>query len=489
MAEIILVQPVVGLLDNIKTAPALPLSLLTSVKLVAKEFKVKLIDQRLDLNWRKTLKAELKKSPLLVGTTAMLGPQVEFARAVGEEVKKYSSEIPVVWGGAHPSILPEQTIADSTVDIIVERDGEETFLKLARALKKKKSLKGIPGLYFKKNGEVIHTGKTPFVDLNQMPDLPYGLIKVKDYLQRRGQSLALDMETSRGCPYRCRFCYNPFYNQGRWRSVRAEIVLERIEFIRRKYGVRGIFFIDDEFFIDLGRSRKIVEGLKKMDFSWSIQGVTARSILAMDDEYLRMLEESGCEQLNIGAESGSPRILKMVNKGILPEDILTVNRKLKPYNIIPWYYLMIGFPGETRKDIDKTIDLVLKLFKENPRAKISGIGCFTPYPGTPLFEEAKKLLFTPPDNLLGWKNFSVDQINIPWVKGERKKLIEAVQFTSFFVDRKARDIVSSPFVRFVANIYRPIVRFRLENRFWGLPLDIFIGNKIKKKLARERNIL
>ena len=82
MADVILVEPIVGLLDNIKTAPGLPLSLLTAAKYVAKEFKVKLIDQRLDDNWRQTLKKELKKKPILVGTTAMLGPQVEYARNV-----------------------------------------------------------------------------------------------------------------------------------------------------------------------------------------------------------------------------------------------------------------------------------------------------------------------------------------------------------------------------------------------------------------------
>lgn len=489
MADIILVQPIVGLLDNIKTAPALPLSLLTAAKLVSREFEVKLIDQRLDLNWRETLKKELKKKPMLVGTTAMLGPQVEFARAVGEEVKKINPEIPVVWGGPHASILPEQTIADPTVDVIVKGDGEETFLKLAQAIKKKKLLKRVTGIYFQKDGETVFTGETPFVDLNKMPDLPYELIKVSDYLQRRGKVLALDMETSRGCPFRCRFCYNPFYNQRRWRALRPEIVLERLAFVRKKYGVYGIFFIDDEFFIDLLRARKIVEGLKKMNFSWSVQGVTARSILAMDDGYLKMLESAGCEQLNIGAESGSTRILKMVEKGITPKEILAVNKKLRPYKIMPWYYFMIGFPGETKKEAEMTLDLVLQILRENPRAKVSGIGCFTPYPGTPLFEEAKRRGFLPPKDLLGWSTFSVDQVNIPWITGEKKRMIEAVQFTSFFVDQKARDIVSSFLVRAVTEFYRPFARLRLKRKFFGFPLDIMIGNQIKKKLARERKLL
>lgn len=486
MADIVLVQPVVGLLDNIKTAPGLPLSLLSAAKLVSKEFKVKIIDQRLDFAWRETLKKELKKKPLLVGTTAMLGPQVEFARAVGEEVKKVDPKIPVVWGGPHPSVLPEQTIADPAIDIIVQGDGEETFLKLARALKKKKSLKRIPGLYYQEKDRIIRTRQAPLIDLNKMPDIPYQLIDVKKYLPRRGDVPAIDMETSRGCPFKCRFCYNPFYNRGRWRALKAEIVLERVRKIVEKYKIKGIWFIDDEFFIDLKRARKIIEGLIELNLHWTIQGVTANSVLRMDNSFLALLEKSGCEQLNIGAESGSLRILKMVNKGITPQDILLVNRKLKPYKIMPWFYFMIGFPGETKADIHKTINLVLRLLKENPRAKVSGIGCFTPYPGTPLFEVAKKQGFLPPQDLLGWCTFSVDQINVPWLKGKKKSMVEAVQFSSFFVDEKARDVVSSPLTRLIAELYRPIARVRLKHKFWSLPVDVMIGNRIKKELARRR---
>lgn len=486
MADIVLVQPVVGLLDNIKTAPGLPLSLLSAVKLVAKEFKVKLIDQRLDSDWRKTLKKELRKKPLLVGTTAMLGPQVEFARAVGEAVKKLNDQMPVVWGGPHASLLPKQTLTDPTVDMVVQGDGEETFLKLVRALRAKKSLQKIPGLFFKKKtGEIVFTGQAPLVDLNRMPEVPYQLIDVYQYLPRRGAVTALDMETSRGCPYRCRFCYNPSFNRGRWRALKAAKVLARVAKVVEKYKIKGIWFIDDEFFIDLKRAKKIIEGLMKMNLRWTVQGVTAKSILKMDKAFLALLEKSGCEQLNIGAESGSARILKRVEKGISPQDILAVNKKLKTYQIMPWYYFMVGFPGETANDLEKTIKLALRLLEENPRAKISGIGCFTPYPGTALFEEAEKYGYQPPDSLLAWKTYAVDQINVPWLKGQLKRKIETVQFASFFLDKKARDVVSSPLVKLLAEVYRPMAWFRLKNNFYRFPLEVLVGNQIKKKLAKK----
>ena len=242
--------------------------------------------------------------------------------------------------------------------------------------------------------------------------------------------------------------------------------------------------MDDEFFIDKKRAQAIIEGLTKIDVQWEIQGVTAKSILSMDDEYLKMLEASNCQQINIGAESGSDRILKMVDKGITAQDIIDTNLKLKPYNIMPWYYFMIGFPSETKEEQDLTINLVMKLLKENPKAKISGIGCFTPYPGTELFEMAKGYGYTPPKKLLDWSTYAVDRINIPWLTGKMRRRVETIQFSSFFVDQKTRDVAGSWWIKFLAWLYRPIAKFRFSHHFYLFPVDALIGNVIKRKLAK-----
>jgi len=202
-----------------------------------------------------------------------------------------------------------------------------------------------------------------------------------------------------------------------------------------------------------------------------------------------MLVESGCEQLNIGAESGSPRILKMINKGITPKNILAVNQKIKPFAIYPWFYFVVGFPGEAESDINKTIKLVIQLLRQNPRAKVSGIGCYTPYPGTPMYQDSQKLGFKPPRRLFDWRTYAVDQINIPWIKGKLKRKIEAIQFASFFLDEKARDVVASPIIKLAAWVYRPFAWFRLKHNCYQIPVDVWLGNKIKKKLARDRNWL
>ena len=484
MADIILVQPKVGTLDELKSAPGLPLSLLSTVKFAAKDFKIKIIDERLDKNWRETLKKELKKNPIVVGTTAVLGPQIRYALEISQFIKQ-NSNVPVVWGGSHASTLPLQTIKNENIDIIVKGDGEITFYELAKALKAKKSLENVNGIIFKKNSEIIQTKPRELVDLNKMPDVPYELINVNDYLPKIMGVPAILMETARGCAYRCTFCYNPFFNQGRWRSIKPEIILERAAKVKNKYNIKGIWFIDDEFFIDLERAKKIIKGLKKMNISWTVQGATIASGLKMDENYLRILEESGCAQLNFGVESGSSKVLKKINKALTVDDVLEVNRKFAKYKIIPWYYFVIGFPGETELDRKKTIALILRLLRENPNAKISPIACFTPYPGTQIFEESKKYGFKPPEKLIDWAGYATENVNVPWLSGGIKEEIRMIQFASFFIDQKARDVVGATWIKFLANLYRPIARFRLKNNFYAFPLDAMIGFWLKDRIVYD----
>ncbi len=485
MADIILVQPVVGLLDNIKSAPAIPLSLIHAAACAVENFEVLIIDQRIEHNWKVKLKAELLKKPLLVGVTCMLGPQIKFAIEICEFVKK-ESNVPTVWGGAHGSTLTEQTASDPLVDYVVFGDGEHTLDELAKALKNKTPVKDVKGLFFKENGKIVDTGKREYLELTEYPEPPYYLVDVKKYLPVRFGRPTIDMESSRGCPFQCTFCYNPHVNNCRWRALPAETVLKRVKYFKESFGVDSVWFIDDEMFVDLVRALKIVTGLTEMKVKWTVQGITIKSVLKMDESYLNQLAAAGCKQLNLGVESGSIRILEMTKKGITPEKVLEVNRKLKGSRVSPWYYFIGGFPGESEEELRMTVSLIVRLLEENRSAKVSGLGCYTPYPGTIMFEQSKSLGYKAPEKLLDWATYSVDNINTPWITGKRKMLIEGLQFTTFFVDDKPSDINAPWYVRVVAYIYRPIAFWRLKHLNFALPFEIKIGNKIKKKIAEKK---
>ena len=142
MAEIVLIYPYIGDMDAVREKPHLPLPLIQAAALAALEFDVIIIDQRIDSNWQSHLLAELDKEPLYAGLSVMSGQPVARAWELSSFIKQHS-DTPVLWGGNHPTLSPEQTLEDPVVDMVVIGDGEETMLEAAQRLKKKKSLKGV----------------------------------------------------------------------------------------------------------------------------------------------------------------------------------------------------------------------------------------------------------------------------------------------------------------------------------------------------------
>jgi radical SAM superfamily enzyme YgiQ (UPF0313 family) len=473
MADVVLVQPKVGHMDSVRSRPALPLALLHAVTLIDKEYEIKLIDQRIDKDWARTLKDELKKKPLCVGITSMTGPQIGYALDTSNIVKR-ESDVPVVWGGLHSSFLPEQTLRNENIDMVVQGEGEVTFYKLIEALDGGKSLKGIPGLWYKEDGEIKNNPVRELLDLNELPDIPYHLIDVKKYMPRYMGKPTFYMQTSRGCPYDCTYCYNIIYNKRRWRALSSEETLERVRRVVNDYNPGNIYFVDDNFFIDLKRVEKILKGLIDIGINWQAQGVDIDGMDKMTDKHLRLLEESRCLRLTLGAESGSPRILNMLKKRHTMKQAIEVNKRLKDSGIILYYSFVVGFPEETEDELRQTVELALALLKDNPNARTSPVYIFTPYPGTDMFKLAVKNGYQPPETLEGWIDYSYDTANLPYPKEKRKKL-ESLYISSAFLDRKFHEYDVSPFIKLLAAIYRPIAKYRTRNLFFKFMIEKKVG--------------
>jgi radical SAM superfamily enzyme YgiQ (UPF0313 family) len=469
MGKVVLIQPKVGEWDEIRSAPQIPLALLFASSLVEKDYEVKIIDQRLDKNWENSLRKELNSSPLCVGTTAMTGKQIKFALDA-LKIVKIESKIPTVLGGVHASLLPEQTLANPNIDIVVQGEGEITFYELVKFLDKEKPLKQVKGIWYKNKECIKNSGMREFSDLNKLPDLPYHLIEVKDYLPKFKGKKSINMYLSRGCVFKCAFCYNAVYNRSKWRCVNDKISLERIKRVIDDFGVEKIDFLDDEFFIDWHRAKNIIEGIvrEKFDIICEFFGIRVDQISRMDQEYLKTLEKAGCRKLHLGVESGSERIINMVKKNITPRQVISLNRKLKNYNFIPQYNFMAGFPTETIKEIKMTIDLILRLLKENPKAIISPICTYTPYPGTELFDFAVKDGFKIPEKLEGWADF--DYGSIPWINEKRRRFLESLYIASLFLSGDRYMINSLP-VKLFAKLYKPFAEYRVRNMNFGLMIE------------------
>jgi len=220
MKTIIMIYPKVGL-DIKGSSIFLPLSILYPLSKLT-EYNLKVIDQRIEENWKEKVRELLNEDIICVGISFMSGSQIKYGLGIISFIKEISPETKIIAGGVHPSLLPEQTIEEKNIDFVVIGEGEETFYDLVKSLENSKDLRKVKGLCFKKDGKIIKTEERPFVKLKNLPKELYSLINIKDYyLSWFSSKKSLSLLTGRGCPHRCAFCYNKVFNKRMWRPLRS----------------------------------------------------------------------------------------------------------------------------------------------------------------------------------------------------------------------------------------------------------------------------
>ena len=462
----------------------LPLGILSvAAPLVRLGYSVRVIDQRTSPSWNSILKAELEGDPICVGISSTTGPQLKYALEATRFVKQHSP-VPVVWGGVHASLLPEQTLKKNEIDYVVQGEGEITFKELVQALEKGSEVSGIAGLWYKENGKICRSSPRPFVDLNEQPPPAYDLVDISQYERTVFGVNRLSFSTSRGCTYPCAFCYNTSFNRRQWRALKAETVLEQIKDFVRRYSVRGLFLTDANFFLDMDRAREILEGTVRARLGLVFTRLHIRfdQWTRLTDEDFRLLEKAGCKCLAIGVESGSDRIRNLLRKPIDASLLREMNRKVKQHPIVPLYFFMMGFPTESVNELKETVELYSNLLRDNPRA-IKSINIYTPFPGTELFDLAVAEGFKPPEELEDWCSYSYRSMGAHsgWRSSRIRKLIEMLDFCSFFVGGNSYLTPikkTNPAVVGLARLYAPIARQRVKHFIYQFPLEIRLARKL-----------
>ncbi len=470
---VVLVQPHIGEWDWVRSRPHFPLGLLHAVSVVAQRYPVVLIDQRVQKDWRKRLEQVLLENPLCVALTSMSGRQISYALATSQFVKQRST-IPVVWGGLHASMLAEQTLANPNIDIVVRGEGEETFLELVETLDSGGPLELVKGISFRKDGVPIHTQARALLAMETLPEVPYHLVSVNEYLPAFRGIPSLNMETSRGCPNRCTYCYNFRFNHRRWRAQGPDRVMDRLRHVVETYHVRGIYFTDDNFFADVRRGLEIARRIREegLRLQWQLQGVEIKTILDMSEPDIDLLEESGCVRFSFGADSGSDRMLERLRKNHRVDDIIEVNRRLAGRNITIYYSFISGLPTERPEDLVRTKDLTLLLTKENRNARVSPIYNYFPFPGAELYEELTRSFgYLPPQRLEEWARIDYGAVNIEGLDRRVRHILKRLYVPSLCIDRKFHEYNTSFLIRWFSDIYRPVARLRLKKMWLGCAVE------------------
>ncbi len=485
--EILLVQSKAGSWENLGVRP--PDGLLTIAAIPhSRGYNVKIVDLRVEKSWRTTMKNHLEKGPLFVATSCMTGPQIAYALELSKFVKQHDRNIPVIWGGVHPTFNPHQTLENENIDIVVIDEGDFTFLELIEKIGTGQSLRDVLGIGYKEDGKIIINPKRPLIeDLDSLPDIPYELIDMKKYYGFDGGDgeASIALSTSRGCPFKCTFCYDTKAFGNRFRGFSANRTIEIVKEVVEKFKIKHIYFADDNFCTDLKRYRNIVDLLlqENLDIKWGISGVRMDTLKVMDHDLLTKTVKAGCTNLNSGLESGSDRVLKLIKKGITVQMIKDTNKKLSNYPMKAKYTFISGFPTETEEELKLTVNLALKLVEDNKNAYTSFV-TYVPWPGVELWNLAKEHGVYEPKSLEEWIIVNQDDVhdNLPWLDDRRKKMIKNLVFTSNFANKNIKYKIGKKYLKFLFDLYYPIAKLRFKYNIYQFQIDRWFINSVAKAI-------
>ena len=342
----------------------------------------------------KNVETELKrKNPDILGITCFtrIAPLAFNIARISKQVLPHCF---VVLGGPHPTADPINTCSIEGVDGVVLGEGERTFRDLVSIIEQDGDKHIVNGMFWKNNGKIVKNSPRDLLrNLDELPYPAYHLFpdfKLRLEIDAHGilthRHPYMPIFSSRGCPFKCIYCHRIF--QKVWRPRSPTNVVDEIEFLCGKYGVQEIHFEDDNFNLDIDRAKQICDEIVNRDLDISMKFPNGIRADYVDEELIIKLKKAGCYGISIGVETASPRIMRLIKKNLdLKKVQKTVDLAVK-HDIQVRGFFMLGFPTETKEDMQLTIDFAMSL-----NLHFAGFSIATPYPGTDLYEIVKSLGF------------------------------------------------------------------------------------------------
>jgi radical SAM superfamily enzyme YgiQ (UPF0313 family) len=353
------------------------------------QYRVTIVDaQALFMGVEDAVREILSKDPDYVGIMTFTISMNTVAR-LHDILLSARPGIRIILGGPHINACPEETfLRYPQFRIAVMHEGEETFPELVSVLEEGGEISAVRGIIMAVgDGATFRTDRRPLIgDLDILPRprwelLPYLPDHYRPSTMTYRRLPAVAVVTSRGCPHGCIFCDRSVFGR-KWRAHGSETVLEWIDYLTHAFGIRDINFQDDHFMVDKQRLAAICEGISSRfpDLVWSTIGRAD----AVDSDSARMMREAGCWQIALGIESGSQRILDVLQKNETVEQIENAVRIIKENGMTVKGLFMAGCPTETRETLDETERFIRKL-----KLDYVSMSAFTPTPNTEIFAHWK----------------------------------------------------------------------------------------------------
>lgn len=437
-------------------------------------FEVRIVDGRFEDDPAGAVLAELDDRAICLGVTVLTGAPIRDALEVSRAVRAHRPELPIVWGGWHPSLFPSKTLAEPSIDITVQAQGEVTFREVVESLAEGDAtgaveaaagrtgpspaprergralpvvdagavpagratggaaMDGIAGTAYRApDGEIRQNAARHLTDMNELPAHDYDLIQVERYFQRKGRR-QLDYIASTGCHFRCAFCADPFVYGRRWTALEPERMGEELEALWRRYSFDDLNFQDETFFTFPKRVARIAEEFleRELRFTWAAT-LRADQGFRLSEEAFALCVRSGLRRVMIGVESGSQEMLDWMHKDITIEQVLDSAEKCARHGVGAIFPFIVGFPGESDESVRASLELAKRLRRMSPEFEVP-VFYFKPYPGSAITQKVVAEGYELPSGLEGWAEFDFIGSSGPWVSPEKYRLIERFKFYNRF---------------------------------------------------------
>lgn len=414
--------------------------------------------------------------PDLIGVSCR-STEWETAQAMLRMVKP---DVPVVVGGPHPTIAPEEVIADDSVDMLVRGEGEEAIIDLLNRLESGVDLKDMPNLWVKQNGEVFKNDVRPLVqDMDSLALPRWEIWDDRHFRQHYHQvfypsaEVFGDLETSRGCPYSCPYCITPTMQQlykgkGKFhREKSAKRIVAEISKLIKERQIDYIRFVDETFILNRRRLKEFAELYKdiRLPFSFSTRPET------VSDEMMKILAGAGVNCVSFGLESGNEEYRRlMLNRKTKQQEVINAVALAKRYGVKTFAFVMIGLPHEDRAKIQDTLELINLL-----QPDVFQISIFYPFEGTPFYEYCLNQGFLQKDHKRLTEVWKGSVLNQPGLSSDYLVRLRELMLSFAKQDRRLW-----PIMYFLEK--RPVAF-----RFWRAAIRVkHLIQRISRRLAKMR---
>lgn len=314
-------------------------------------------------------------------------------KKISKMVKSINKDIPIIAGNSVASSIPEILLNNTDVDICAIGEGDITDIEILDAIKNNKDLSTVKGICFKRDGKIIKTPKREAIlNLDDIPFINWELFDVELYIEKSKiymnepypvpyeQLRSLPVNTARGCPYRCTFCYHVFKND-KYRVRSPQNICEEIKIMKEKHGINYVNFFDELTFYSIEQCERFVDTVLEYDLGvyWK---ASCRGNLFKEEhlELVKKLKRAGCVGVGYSLESANEEILNAMNKKLKVNDFIEQTKVLQKAGLCTWTSIVLGYPQETEETMRKTFDCCYE-------ADIyPSVGYLLPLPGTPMYE-------------------------------------------------------------------------------------------------------